>query len=243
MRYAFAILLFLCMSLQVTFWWFTHNIKPDMGIVPDVPGKQAISALTFGDDEFFFRILALNIQNAGDTYGRFTSLRYYDFSKLYLWFTLLDTLDARSDMIPALASYYFSQTQNTDDVRYVVDYLYAHATRDIEHKWWWLMQSIYLAIHKLNDMDLAMKVAEPMRNDKVPVFAQQMVAVVHEKRGEMQDAYNIMETIRTHIKEIPEPDIKYMIYFVKDRLKRLDDAEKYQELLPESEREEQKKKK
>jgi hypothetical protein len=217
--------------LQVGFWYQVKDIKPDMGIVPDVPGRQTVRALAFGDDQFFFRVLAFQLQNAGDTYGRSTALRYYDFNKLYLWFTLLDDLDARSNIIPSLATYYFSQTQNTEDVRYVVDYLYTHATRDVPHKWWWLLQSIYLSMHKLNDMDLALKVAKPMVNPEVPAFAQQMAAVVHEKRGEMEDALQVMRIIQDNAKEIKDADLKYMTYFVEERLKKLEDAQAKQELL------------
>jgi hypothetical protein len=216
----------LCVMLQLGFWFKTKDITPDLAIVPPVPGEQAVQALSFGDTQFYFRVLALELQNAGDTYGRFTSLRYYDFNKLYHWFKLLDTLDFRSDMMPAMATYYFSQTQNTADIRYIVDYVYEHATRDVPKKWWWLMQSIYLAQHKLKDMDLALKVAAPLVNDGVPVFAQHMAAVVHEKRGEMEDALRIMETIRDNAKDIPEADLKYMNYFVKERLNMLEQYEK-----------------
>jgi hypothetical protein len=218
---------------QLGFWYETRAIKPDLSIVPDVPGRTAVHALAFGDNEFYFRVLAFTLQNAGDTYGRFTALRYYDFNKLYLWFGLLDELDARSNMIPALATYYFAQTQNTADVRYVVDYLYTHGTRDVAHKWWWLLQSIYLAMHKLNDMDLALKVAEPMVNPEVPAFAQQMAAVVHEKRGEMEDALKVMEIITANAKDIKDADLKYMTYFVEERLKKLEDIEAKQKLLDE----------
>jgi hypothetical protein len=217
-------------ALQLGYWCETKDIKPDMGIVPDVPGKQALHALTFGDDEFYFRVLAFTLQNAGDTFGRFTALRYYDFNKLYHWFNLLDELDAKSNMVPSMATYYFAQTQNTEDVRYVVDYLYTHATRDVPHKWWWLMQAIYLAQHKLNDMDLALKVSKPLVNDQVPLFAQEMAAVVREKRGEMDDALAIMDTIQAHAKEIPDADLKYMTYFVKERLKRADELKEMKNL-------------
>lgn len=220
-------LLALFCALQAGFWHHTKAIKPDLAIVPEVPGKEAVQALTFGDSQFYFRILAFNIQNAGDTFGRVTSLRYYDFNKLYLWFTLLDTLDSRSDMIPSMASYYFSQTQNTADVRYVVDYLYEHAVKDVPHKWWWLLQSIYLASHKLNDMELALKVAKPMYNEEVPAFAQQMLAVVHEKRGEMQAAYDIMVGIEKNAKHINDADLKYMRYFIEERIQRLDEINKH----------------
>lgn len=216
----------LLLLAQAAFWWRTESIKPDLAIVPNVPGRAAVHALTFGDDQFFFRALAFVIQNAGDTYGRFTALKLYDYTKLYHWFTLLDTLDARSNMIPGLASYYYSQTQNTPDVRYVVDYLYEHATADIGHKWWWLVQSIYLAMHKLEDKDLALKVALPLVNPAVPVWAQQMAAVVREKRGEMEDALHIMETIRDNAENISGPDLKYMIYFVEERLAKLEGERK-----------------
>mgnify|MGYP003394627592 CR=1 FL=1 len=220
------IALALAVALQLGFWWQTKDIKPDMGIVPDVPGRAAVQALSFGDDEFFFRVLAFNLQNAGDTYGRFTSLRYYDMNKLYHWFTLLDEMNSVSNMMPSMACYYFSQTQNTPDVRYIVDYLYAHSTRDIANKWWWLIQSIYLAQHRLSDMDLALKVSKPLVSAGVPVWAQQMAAVVREKRGEMEDALKIMETIQANEKNIPDADLKYMTYFVEERLGMLDRLQK-----------------
>ncbi|MDX1974045.1 MAG: hypothetical protein SFT92_00030 [Rickettsiales bacterium] len=217
-----AIALIVCACLQVGYWVYTKDIKPDLGIVPEVPGRAAVRALSFGDEQFYFRVLSLTLQNAGDTYGRFTSLRYYDYNKLYHWFNLLDEMDRRSNMVPSMATYYYGQTQNTADVRYVVDYLYTHSTRDIEHKWWWLMQAIYLASYKLEDMDLALKVSQPLVNPKVPVFAQQMAAVVREKRGEMDAALEIMETIDNNAEHIPDADLKYMEYFVKERLNRLD---------------------
>ncbi len=217
---------------QLGFWYKTHDIKPDFGIVPEVPGRQTLHALTFGDNEFYFRIMAFTLQNAGDTFGRFTALRYYDFNKLYHWFSLLDELDSRSNMMPSMATYYFAQTQNTPDVRYIVDYLYEHSVKDVEHKWWWLLQAIYLSLHKLDDTDLALKVAQPLQNSQVPVWAREMTAVVHEKRGEMDDALEIMETIKNNVNNIPQADLNYMTYFVKERLGKLDESKKFGQWPP-----------
>lgn len=219
------ILLTLLVCTQLGYWYKTKEIVPEMGIVPDVLGADAVRATTFGDEQFYFRVLAFNLQNAGDTFGRSTSLRYYDFNKLYMWFNLLDVLDPKSNMIPSMATYYFSQTQNTADVRYVVDYLYTHATRDVKNKWWWLVQAIYLSMHKLDNKDLALKVSEPLVNPDVPAWAQQMAAVVREKRGEIEAALSIMETIKNNAKEIKDMDLKYMEYFVKERAKRLDNIQ------------------
>jgi len=217
-------------ACNMLFWSQTRGIRPELGIVPPIPSKEELALLQMGDSQFYFRALALQMQNAGDTYGRFTALRQYDMSKVQQWGALLDTLDATSDMMPAMVAYYFSQTQNEKDVRPLVNYLYEHSTRDIKHKWWWLLQSIYLAEYKLNDMDLALKVASPLVNKDVPIWAQQMAAVVREKRGEMDDALAIMETIKDNADAIPERDLKYMVYFVKERLKRLDKLNEFKDL-------------
>lgn len=215
-------------ACNVLFWCFTRQLRPELEVVPPVPGREELAIVKMGDDQLYFRHLALTMQNLGDTYGRFTALRDYDMGRLAEWFRMLDTLDHRSDMMPAMAAYYFSQTQKKEDVRPLVEYLYDHATADIKHKWWWLLQAIYLAQHKLGDMDLAAKVAAPLVNKDVPIWAQQMAAVVHEQRGEMEDALAIMETIKNNAENIPERDLKYMVYFVKERLKRLDRLKDFQ---------------
>lgn len=212
-------------GLQLAFWNATRDKLPEMGIVPDVPGKVAVKALSFGDEEFYFRLLALDIQNAGDTFGRFTELYKYDYKKLYAWFTLLDTLDNESDYMPFIASYYYSQTQHVGDVRYVVNYLYDHSYQRPEKKYWWLAQAVYLAQHKLKDNDLALKMALPLEHaDGAPFWVRQLPAFVHEKRGEMDDALRIIEQIEAQAKDhhIPDSELRFMTYFVKERLKRLD---------------------
>lgn len=212
----------LLLGLQLAYWWHARPFKPDLSIVPNVPDVEAVRVLSLGDEHAYFRLLALMLQNSGDTFGRFTPLKHYDMQKLSRWFYLLDTLDARSNMLPAMAAYYFSQTQNTPDVKYLVDYLYDHSIRDVKKKWWWLLQAMYLAQHKLNDMDLTLKIASNLLDEDVPAWAQQMLAVVHEKRGEMEAAYDIMMTIKEHAKNFTDADLKYMTYFVEERIKKLD---------------------
>lgn len=219
-------LLIALVAAQMHYAHETRKIRPVLEIVPNVPGRQAVKALSFGDEQFYFRLLAMQLQNSGDTYGRFTSLRYYDYEKLYHWFVLLDSLDARSMMIPSIASYYYSQTQNTPDSRYVANYLYERAIKDVGKNWWWLVQALYIAMHKLNDLELALKITKPLMHESVPVWAQQLVAIIHEKRGEMGDALKIMETIRDNATDLSPQDLEYMTYFVTERLKALDDQGK-----------------
>lgn len=214
--------LFLGMFIaQIVFWSQSRNITPDMSIVPDVPGREVVKALSLGDEQFYFRVLALYIQNAGDTYGRFTPLKDYDYSKLSKWFTLLDVLDNRSDYIPTLATYYYSQTQNTPDVRYIVDYLSAHAAGRVEKKWWWLIQAMYLANHKLQDKDLALQVGKPLMDTKgIPLWARHFPAFIYEQKGEMEQALYVMEHVISEYEneKLSREDFNFMKYFIEERL-------------------------
>lgn len=222
LRYPIAVLVFFLM-LQGAFWFHTHKRLPEMGIVPDVPGESTIKALSFGDEEALFRLLALNIQNAGDTFGRFTALYKYDFKRLYHWFVALDSLDNRSNYLPSMATYYFSQTQYAPDVRYIVDYLDVHAGERISEKWWWLVQGVYLADHKLKDEDRALQLASRLSgHTDIPVWAQQMPAFVHERRGEFDSAAAIIQNILDSEQQLPQGELNFMRYFIDERIKALD---------------------
>lgn len=208
---------------QLVFWNSSRNTFPDMAIVPDVPGREVVKALSLGDEQFYFRVLALEIQNAGDTYGRFTPLKNYDYDKLSQWFFLLDTLDPRSDYIPSLATYYYAQTQNVPDVRYIVDYLYEHGKRDVTHKWWWLLQGMYLANHKLEDKDLALKVGTPMIDaEGIPLWARQFPAFIYEQKGEREQALYVMEHVLESAgkDKLTREEFNFMKYFIEERIEK-----------------------
>lgn len=215
------------LALQGAFWWNTHNIRPEMGIVPDVPGEAAVKSLSFGDEEAFFRLYALGIQNAGDTFGRFTALYKYDFNKLTQWFYLLGKLNRQSNYIPAMTTYYFSQSQNPSDIPYLIDYLDDYTKGREKEKWWWVVQAVYLAQYKTEDLNRALELAERLRGIRgIPIWAQQMAAFIYEKRGEFGEALAIIEEIAKHPEDYTQGELNFMRYFVDERLGRLDAVKK-----------------
>lgn len=215
------------LAAQGAFWYHTRAIMPEMSIVPDVPGQRTVRALSFGDEQAFFRLLSLNIQNSGDTFGRFTALYKYDFNKLYHWFHLLDSLDNQSNYLPAMASYYFSQSQNPGDLHYLIDYLDEHTDGRVQQKWWWVVQGVYLASHKMHDDNRAMQLAQRLAGARgIPIWAQQMPAFIHEKRGEFDDARVIIEDILKHPEDFSEGELRFMRYFMDERIGQLDKVKK-----------------
>lgn len=208
--------------LQITFWYKTKHIKPDMIIVPNVPNLNTVKLLSLGDYQFYFRNFAFKVQNAGDSWGRFTALKEYDYEKLQGWFYLLDELDSKSNFVPSLASYYYSQTQNSEDTIHIVEYLRNHAKRDPRRKWWWLAQAVYIANHKLKNKDLALEVSYELaatpKDVKMPYWARQMPAFIHEQRGEKNAAKEIIIDILNNFEEFTPGELNFMEYFIRDRL-------------------------
>ena len=215
--------LVLLLAAQGMCWWQLKDRTPPMDIVALPPSKTSVAALSLGEEQVFFRLLGMQVQTAGDLFGRFTALYKYDYHRLLDWFRLCDSLDAQSNYIPTLASYYFSQSQFTPDVRYVVTYLREHSEHDLKHKWWWLVQAIYLANHHLKDTELALDMAKELEGQRdLPLWVQQMPAFIHEQRGEMDSALKIMQDIQDNEKDIPQGELNFMQYFVKERIHALD---------------------
>jgi len=224
----FFLIFFFLFFIQFGFWFRTENIKPKLDIVPEVPNKYAVEALSLGDKQFYFRFLAIELQNAGDSFGRFTALKNYDYSKLYQWFTMLDTLDNKSRFVPSLAAYYFTQTQKKEDTRYIVQYLDEHSSSDIDRNWWWLFQATMIAKSTLGDKKLALELAYKMSQNNVkeaPIWTKQMPAFIHAELGEDCSAFAVINQILKEndsgVRVLKPEELDFMRYFIKNRLKGL----------------------
>lgn len=211
-------LLLLFTLFQVVFWNVSHHIPPDMEIVPELATDSEAHVLALGDDEFYFRWHVFNMQNAGWTYGRSTALDQFDYRKLYYWFTLLDTFNNESDFVPALAAYFYSRTGVKTDLNYLVTYLYEYSRYRLEKKWYWQVEAVSIADHKMHDLDLALAMSLPLLElHNVPIIVRQLPAFVYEKRGEIAQARAIMEEIKADT-VLSKGEQNFMTYFLENRL-------------------------
>ena len=233
MRGRGVVIMALCLlGAQVLFQRGSYQHLPELGVLSPVPSNQEMALASFGDAQFLFRIYGLTLQQSGDTFGRSTPLYKYDYPELKRWFFQMDRLDARSHFIPALASYYFSQSQHVGDVTYIVDYLDAHTKDTAYDNWWWVVQAAYLAKHKLKEPDRALAIAERLKNlTHIPLWAQQYPAFLLEQKGEFDDALAIIQNILATRENLSDEDLRFMAYFARDRLNQMDAAAKITERL------------
>ena len=225
----FFYLFLLTFVFQIFFWKFLEkNPQNNFELIPAPPTENMASILSLGDKEFLFRALGLRLQNSGDIFAGFVALKNYNYSNIYGWMKLLDSLNYESNFIPSLASYYYSQTQKTEDSIYIINYLDEHASQDIDKKWWWMLQAVYVAKKNLKDEDLTLKLAYKLsenNNPKAPLWTKQLAAFFHRDLGNDCLAFKIVENL---IKEVEDgkrtssvEDLNFMRFFIKERLKNL----------------------
>jgi hypothetical protein len=214
-----------CIVLQILFWQnITSKIKPNFNLIPNIPSKEFLKISSLGDNEFLFRINATRIQNAGDVFAGFVSLKYYDYKKLYQWFSLLDDLNYHSNLTPSLAAYIFSNSNDEENLRLIVKYLQEHGSRDLSKNWWWIFQAIYISSNVLKDNDLALELAyELSKNEDVnaPIWTKQMPAFIHAKKGDGCAAFFIIKDIVDQAKSLSVEEMNFVRYFVNERLTKL----------------------
>ncbi len=209
------------LGFQAAFWWQTRDVRAGWEGVPPAPSNQVAKALAMGDGQFLYRAATFVLQNMGDEGNRVTPLKDYDYQRLGQWFSLLDRFDPISEYLPVLVGYYFSQSQNPDDVRVVISFLAHIAIRDPDRNWRWMAHAIYLARHRVKDMNLALSLAyrmAAMQSPEIPIWAQQMPAFVLTDVGETEAARDLMEAILDSQPDLDPSEAEFMRNFIDDRL-------------------------
>jgi hypothetical protein len=215
-------------ACQIFFWKQTEKHHAPFDLVPPAPNQYLLSALSLGDDEFLFRSLALRFQNSGDVFAGFVALKNYDYLRIYQWMKTLDTLNIKSNLVPSLASYYYSQTQKSEDTRYVINYLDEHSASDVDANWWWLFQAMYIAKINLKDLNVALDIAYKLAKNNVksaPLWTKQAPAFILAEMGNNCLAFSVIENLikesQNGARQLSAEEMNFMRHFINDRLTKL----------------------
>ncbi len=217
------IALFAALGLNAAFWAGASDIYARWEGVPPVPSKEGAVIMGLGDAEFAYRFGAITLQSLGDGGGQVTPLKDYDYKKLGEWFWLLDGLDPASNHVPMLAAYYFGGTPVPRDVSVIVDYLGTVGQNPAGNKWRWLAHAVFLARHRMNDVELALDLAYKLSRmkpvgDTLPVWAHQMPAFVLAEKGDKAAAREIVENILLSSQHFHPNEVNFMKSYLIEQL-------------------------
>lgn len=218
---AFCILICTTLAALLYTWVFLQRVSPNFTILEDPPQVVLEKVKFLCDDNMSFRVNSMYLQNAGDTFGRTTGLREYDYSKVYKWLKFLESFDGVSNYTPALASYYFGVTDVIDDLPYIMQFLEENYHKSPNTKWWWLYIAVHIANYKLHNYDKALQLAyllSSTENERMPKWAREMPAFILEKRGELEEALQVIKDLAENYNDFAQTEINFMNYFIKERL-------------------------
>lgn len=228
-RYKFlSLLLFGALFVGNAYFWFQiryHEANENYLYIPDVPKAWQHKVFSLGDDQFFYRVSALRMQNFADPLGKLSGLIDYDFDRLRKWLFFLSDLDGRSHLTPSVAAYYYGGAPDKEKKLKIAHYLEEYASEDLEKRWWWMTQAIYLASESKN-FNYAMQIARKFENfifssDDIPKWVKFLPAIYTAKAGEKEKAFHMLQLLYKNRDDLSDYDLNYMNYFIKKHLAEL----------------------
>ncbi len=218
------ILLLFLMALtgNTLFWLSAYDTRAVWSNVPPVPTEGGVVAMALGDRQLAYRITGFMLQNLGDSGDRTTPLQDYDYDRLVQWFYLADRLDPASNFVPLLAAYYFSSTQNADQLTPLIEYLRIVGHRPQGEKWRWLAQAVYLARFRQGDLNKAIALAEELSGEwhpGRPLWMKQMPAFIMAAQGDREAAYKMMlDMLKGDTSSLRPGEVRFMRAYICTRL-------------------------
>jgi tetratricopeptide (TPR) repeat protein len=194
----FKIIFAIIICVNITLWFYARPLQVQWPNVPPAPSQLGAQAMGLGDTGFAYRLIGVFLQNLGNVDGRNVYLGNYKYEPLKEWFFRAYELDAKSSYIPFLAGYYYGAVREPESLRHVLDFLKVVGQSPNDEKWRWLTHGVFIARHRLEDLDLAMNFALLLKDHEnldVPLWARHIDALVLNAKGEKEDAYEIMKAL------------------------------------------------
>lgn len=196
--------LFVALLCNAVLWYSVRDHRHQWLNVPPAPSAFQAGLMALGDNQLAYRLFGFLLQNSGDTGGRVTAFRDYNYERLHSWFMMMHDLDPRGWFMPYLAAYYYGaipdEPGQDEKLAYVVDYLRVVGLHPSDRHWFWLAHAALIARYNMQDLDLALEIAREVQNldqDELPLWAAQMPVFIHAAKGEEEAAHDmIMNVLR-----------------------------------------------
>ena len=178
------VLAFVALSLAAQIAW---EARHDTGAaaapeLPPAPGVHALRLASFGEPEAVARLAMVHLQ----------SYRTPDFGRLVDWLEAILELDPRSQYPLFSAARVYAETAGPADSRLALEFVYRQFLRDPNRRWPSLAHAALLAKHRLEDLPLARRYAQALRQhatgSDVPPWVQQMEIFILEHLDELEAA-------------------------------------------------------
>ena len=180
------------MALQCA--WHALQSPPTVSVepLPPAPALSVLEVSSLGERQVLARLLMLWLQSFDYQPGISIPLRELDYARLADWLRVILTLDPSSHYPLLAASRFYAEVPDPARSRRMLSFVYESFLQAPNERWQWLAHAVFVARHRLHDLDLALDYARVLaeRTDpaRVPAWARQMRIFVLEDVGELEAA-------------------------------------------------------
>ena len=186
------ILVLLAIAFAAQISWF--SLQPEPAAVakklPPALPANILRLLSLDDPLVASRITMLWLQAFDDQPGVSIPFIHLDYDRVIAWLDVCLQLDGGSQYPLLAASRLYTFPPDNKRIRKMLDFVYKKFLEDPGKRWMWMAHAVYIARHRLKDMDLALKYARAIRLNTsagaVPDWIRDMEIYVLEDMGEVE---------------------------------------------------------
>ncbi len=195
--------------------------------LPMPPSEATLKVLAVGDPIPLGQMTALQLQAFDNQPGVSIPFAALDYSRVQAWLDRILALDPAAQYPLLMASHLYAQVSgHPDKQRQMSEFVYRKFLDDPDRRWPSLAHVAIMAKHRLNDLPLALRYADAIRDHArgadVPSWARQMHIFIREDMGEVETAKILLGGLLAS-GTVTDPHEQR---FLMERLKTLETAEK-----------------
>ena len=165
--------------------------------LPDAPDTRLLRLYGLGEPDTLAKILMLWLQAFDNQPGVSIPFARLDYARAVDWLDALLDLDSRFQYPLLSASRVYTETPDDAGKRQMLEFVHRRFLEDPGQRWPWMAHGVYVAKHRIKDLQLALKYANALRlnvsSDAAPPWATQMEIFVLEDLGEVESARIIID--------------------------------------------------
>ena len=180
------------LSVQVS-WNHTRTpVNATANKLPDAPDTRLLQLSAMGEPGTLAKVLMLWLQAFDNQPGISIPFADLDYVMVINWLDALLDLDNRFQYPLLSASRVYTETPDDAGKRQMLEFVHRRFREDPERRWPWMAHGVYVAKHRIKDLQLALKYANALRqnvsNGTAPPWVTQMEIFVLEDLGEIESA-------------------------------------------------------
>lgn len=188
------IIFLLVFSLLVQFGWHAQKTKIDIKAIhlSTAPSFEILELFSFGDPIALSRLLMLRLQSFDYQPGISIPFLQLDYDKVVSWLNGIAELDQNSQYPLLAAARIYAKVLDPDKKRTMLKFVHKRFLKNPDVHWPAMAHAVFIAKHRLHDLDLALKYAKDIRihvkKTDLHSWVRQMELFVLEDMGDLESS-------------------------------------------------------